>query len=70
MLAPAGTPPEIIARMSAEVSRIVRSPEVSASLLAQAFRPVGGSPQELKAYIDKGLAQSASIVKTAGIRLE
>jgi len=70
MLAPAGTPPEIIAKISAEVSRIVRSPEVSASLLAQAFRPVGGSPQELKSYIDKGLAQSAAIVKSAGIRLE
>ena len=70
MLAPAGTPPEIVARMSAEVTRIVRSPEISASLAAQAFQPVGGSPQELKAYIDKGVAQSTAIVKGAGIRLE
>jgi tripartite-type tricarboxylate transporter receptor subunit TctC len=70
MLAPAGTSPEIIARMSAEVTRIVRSPEVSASLQAQAFRPVGGPPRQLKTYIDNGLSQSAEVIKSAGIKLD
>lgn len=56
--------------MSAEVAKIIHSPDMSASLRAQAFEPRAGSPRELKAHIDKGLEQSAAIIKGAGFRLE
>lgn len=70
LLAPAGTPQTIIDKVSAEAGAIVRSPEVSASLLAQGFKPVGSTPKELGTYIDDGLKQSAVIVKRAGIKAE
>jgi len=47
MLAPAGTPPPIIDKLSAAVRRILKSPEVTARLNALGTTPVGSSPAEL-----------------------
>jgi tripartite-type tricarboxylate transporter receptor subunit TctC len=47
MLAPAGTPPPILDKLSAAISRILKSPEVTARLNELGTTPVGSSPAEL-----------------------
>ena len=66
----AGTPRPIVDKLSAEVRRIVASPELSGRLAAMGLRPVGGTPEELSAAMARDLPRWARIVKDAGIRLE
>jgi len=70
MLAPKGTPKTIVDKMSAEVSSILKAPDVRESLLLQGFVPVGGSPEELRAYIENGVRQSSEVVRKAKIPVE
>jgi tripartite-type tricarboxylate transporter receptor subunit TctC len=70
VLAPAGTPQEMIVKINAQLNRIIKLSEVRDSLVAQGFKPVGSSPDELGAYIESGVARSAAVVKAAAIRPE
>ena len=47
MLAPAGTPPPIVDKLSAAIGRILKSPEMTARLNELGTTPVGSSPAEL-----------------------
>ncbi|WP_053843292.1 Bug family tripartite tricarboxylate transporter substrate binding protein [Paracidovorax avenae] len=68
MLAPAGTPPDIVQRVSAEVARIIRSPEVSQRLeQAMGTFPEGSTPQECNAFIAAETAKWAKVIRTAGV---
>ncbi len=68
MLAPAGTPPDIVQRMSGEVARIIRSPEVSQRLeQAMGTFPEGSSPQECNAFIAAETAKWAKVIQEAGV---
>jgi len=49
MLAPAGTPSEIVTRMNREVVKIMTSPEVSERLTAQGFEVIANSPEAFAA---------------------
>lgn len=68
--APAGTPKPIVDKLSAEIRRIVASPEVSNRLLGMGLRPVGGSPEELAAVMARDMPRWARIVKDAHIKLD
>ncbi|MDA8453872.1 tripartite tricarboxylate transporter substrate binding protein [Acidovorax sp. GBBC 3334] len=71
MLAPAGTPPEIVQRMSEEVARIVRSPEVSRRLeQTMGTFPEGSTPQECNAFIAAETAKWAKVIQSAGVVAE
>ncbi|MBI3067400.1 MAG: hypothetical protein HYY79_00415 [Betaproteobacteria bacterium] len=70
LLAPAATPKEIVARLNAEVVRILRLPDTRTQLLAQGFEPVGGTPEQLTEYMKTELAKAGEIVKKSGIRAE
>jgi tripartite-type tricarboxylate transporter receptor subunit TctC len=67
LMAPAHTPPAIIAKLSAEVSRIVKLPDVADALAAQGAQAVGGTPQELANIIAADTARWAKVIKDAGI---
>jgi tripartite-type tricarboxylate transporter receptor subunit TctC len=68
MLAPAGTPPEIVARMSEAVAAIIRSDETRARLDAMGTFPAGSSPQEFDAFIAAETAKWAKVIRTAGVK--
>jgi tripartite-type tricarboxylate transporter receptor subunit TctC len=70
MLAPAGTPQEIVARLSGEIAKIVRTPEALQRLAYEALDPVGSNPAEFSAYLKAELAKWAAVIKSAGIRAE
>jgi len=70
MLAPAGTPRDIVKRMSEEVARIIRSEETRAKLDAMGTIPVGSSPEEFDAFITTETAKWGKVIRTAGVKAE
>jgi tripartite-type tricarboxylate transporter receptor subunit TctC len=70
VLAPAGTAPEIVERLNAELRRIVRSPATQARLLELGAEPVGSTPQELAATIQVEIEKWARVIRVAGVKAE
>jgi tripartite-type tricarboxylate transporter receptor subunit TctC len=70
LLAPAGTPPEIVTRLSAEVARIVALPDVRERLAALNYDPIGSTPAQLAANIDADLVKWRRIVKETNYKPE
>ena len=68
LLAPAGTPPEIIARLARTADAAIKSEDVIAPLRAQGLEPIGGTPAELAAYIASETAKWAPVVRAAGLK--
>lgn len=67
MFAPARTPPEVLARLHAEVRKAVESPFGRERLAGLGVIPVANPPVEFKPYIAAQVKQVADIVKAAGI---
>jgi len=63
LLAPAGTPKEIIARLNHEVSRIVASPDIKERLAAIDYEAVGSTPEQFAAILAEDSARWAKLVK-------
>lgn len=70
MLAPAGTPREIVKRMSDEVARIIKSDETKAKLDAMGTFPAGSTPEEFDAFIAAETTKWGQVIKTAGVKAE
>ncbi|HXF80120.1 MAG TPA: tripartite tricarboxylate transporter substrate binding protein [Usitatibacter sp.] len=71
IMAPRATPPEALARLNAEIVKIVRDPALKATLWdRQWMDPVGSTPAEAAAVISAESAKWARIVKQAGIEVE
>jgi tripartite-type tricarboxylate transporter receptor subunit TctC len=68
LLAPAGTPPAIVARLSAEVTRIMALPEVRERLVTLYQEPVGSTPAELAATLETDLAKWRRIAKDSNFK--
>jgi tripartite-type tricarboxylate transporter receptor subunit TctC len=67
MLAPAGTPPAIIARLNAEIDKIMQKPLVRERLAADGAQPGGGSPEKFGTFIKADIAKWSKVVKSAGL---
>jgi tripartite-type tricarboxylate transporter receptor subunit TctC len=70
LFVPAKTPPEIVARINAEVSRILSSADVKARLVPQGMDLATGSPDELAALIRQEYAGWGKVIREAGIKGE
>lgn len=70
LLAPAGTPPEIIARYSAAINEIVREPHVVELAASQGVVTRGGTPEQLAEFLVHDIATWQQVVKDAGITAE
>jgi tripartite-type tricarboxylate transporter receptor subunit TctC len=70
VMAPAGTPKEIVARLSAEIAKALADPEVRQKLRDQGLTTRGSSPEELGAAMRGQLARYARLFKEAGIKGE
>ena len=70
MLAPAGTPPAIVQRLSAEVRKAVTFPEVAQRFQSLGIDPVGSSPQEYAASIRNDYERYGRVVKVSGIKVD
>lgn len=70
LVARAGTPPEVIGRMSAEVARIAQLPEAIESARSIGVTLVGGGPAALSEALQRESVQMANAVKRAGLKPE
>lgn len=70
VLAPAGVPKEIIARLNAAIVKAVDSPEMKQAIVKQGLLAQTGTPEEFAAFIRGQLEQNAKVVKFAGIKTE
>ena len=70
VLAPAGVPKEIIARLNAAIVKAVDSPEMKEAVVKQGLLAQTGTPEEFAAFIRGQLVQNAKVVKFAGIKTE
>jgi tripartite-type tricarboxylate transporter receptor subunit TctC len=70
ILAPAGTPREIVTRLNAEFTRALEQPEVRKTLLADGADPVGGTPESFAAFIRSEKGRMGKLIRDAKIRME
>jgi tripartite-type tricarboxylate transporter receptor subunit TctC len=70
MFVPAKTPPEIVAKINAEISRILNSAEVKARLVPQGMDIATGSPSELARIIREDNARWGKVIRDAGVKPE
>jgi tripartite-type tricarboxylate transporter receptor subunit TctC len=68
LTAPARTPKDIIAKLNAEVLKIVRSPELAERLKAEGSDPVGNSPDQYAAFLREEIAKWRKVIRFAGIK--
>ena len=69
-LAPAGTPPAIVAKVNSDLVKILGLVEVRDKLAALGFEVSPGTPQEFGQMIRREMAKVAKVVKDAGIRVD
>ena len=70
LVAPGATPKEIVARLSAEVGKMMRSPEVREKFATLGVDPVGNTPEEAAEFLRTEIAKSGKIVRDANIKVD
>jgi len=70
VLAPGGTPAEIIDRLNREIVKIVAAPDVRERLATLGFESIASTPQQFADRIKQEIAQWAKVIKSAGIKAQ
>jgi tripartite-type tricarboxylate transporter receptor subunit TctC len=70
LFAPAGTPPQIVARLSAALAKYIELPEVRERMTAVGAEPVAEPPEQLAARIRSDIAKYAPVIKATGLKAE
>jgi len=70
ILAPAGTPREIVTRINAEANKALQSPEMKEKLLSQGAEAVGNTPEYFADYIRTETEKWAKVVKESGAKVD
>lgn len=70
LLAPAGTPKEIVARLNADIVKVLQMPDTRDKLAANALEPIGDSSAAFGAHISAEIARWAKVVKAARLKTE
>ena len=70
LLAPAGTPPEVVNRIQQEVAKSLSSPAIKEKLLAQGAIPGGNTPAEFAKFIDAEHKKWAQVVTASGAKVD
>jgi tripartite-type tricarboxylate transporter receptor subunit TctC len=70
VLAPAGTPAAIVARLNAEIAKWLASPEAREKLSKQGANAAGGSPEDFAKHIAAETSKWAKVVKESGAKVD
>ncbi len=70
LLAPARTPPAVLARLNSELNAVLNDPAVRERLATLGIEPTPGTPEQFRQQMQKDLAAYGPIVKAAGIKLD
>ena len=69
-LAPAGTPPAVIARLSQEAHKAVNDTEIKTRFSDIGIEPVGGTPEQTSKFLNDEIAKWSKVITTAGVKAE
>ena len=67
---PAGTPPEVIARLNKDLAAVLNLPDIRAKLIAVGMNPEPSTPEALKSFVDDDTRRWGEVIRKAGIRLQ
>jgi len=70
LVAPGGTPREIVARLSGETHKALNLPEVRESLLSRGVEPVGSTPEQFAAHIEAEMQRYGAAIKASGAKVD
>ena len=70
LVAPAGTPKEVVGLLHRAIANIVAPPEFNARLLALGFDPVASAPAQFADWIRSEIAKWSKVIRDAGITLQ
>ena len=70
VLAPGGTPPELVNRISSEIAKITRSAAFRERFEPQGIIPVGNTPEEANTFLRGEVAKWGKVIKDAGVKAE
>jgi tripartite-type tricarboxylate transporter receptor subunit TctC len=70
LIAPAGTPPAIVNRLSDEMRKALARPDTVSRLSALGAEIIGDSPEAFRAFLKKDYERWAQVIKTAGVKPE
>lgn len=70
ILAPAGTPRDIVMKLNAEIVKALKQPEVRERLATEGAEAIGGTPEEFAAHIKAELARMGKVIGDARIRMD
>ena len=69
-LAPAGTPREIVQRLSAETAKVLQNPELKSKIEAIGIEVVGNTPEQAAKFLDDEIARWGRVITVAGVKAE
>jgi tripartite-type tricarboxylate transporter receptor subunit TctC len=70
LMAPARTPPEIVARLNAEAAKALEAADVRERLASLGFEIQSSTPQEFSAFLRNETEKWAKVIKASGARAE
>ena len=70
VFAPAGTPPDVVARLNKALITAMRQPEIVRKLESVGAEPIGSTPQALAEHLNKELLRWGALIQERGIRLD
>jgi tripartite-type tricarboxylate transporter receptor subunit TctC len=70
LLAPAGTPREIVLRLNSEITKLMNSPDTRQALLDAGVEPNPSTPEAMATYLVQELERWGKVVKETGVKLE
>jgi tripartite-type tricarboxylate transporter receptor subunit TctC len=70
ILAPAGTPKSVIARLNAEALKVVETKEIQEAMIRQGMDPTGTTPAEFDAYLRREIAKWTRVAREANIKAD
>jgi tripartite-type tricarboxylate transporter receptor subunit TctC len=70
LLAPAGTPKDIVMRLNSEVAKVMSAPDTQKALYDAGVEPTPSTPEAMSDYMVKDMARWAKVIKDTGIKLE
>ena len=70
ILGPAGMPAEVVAKLNAEIDRIMKLPDVKARSAELGIEYIGGTPEEARAFMKSEMERWSKVVRSAGLKPE
>jgi len=70
LMAPVGTPREVIVKFNAEMQKVLAQPDVKEKMLAQGAIAQSGSPEQMAQQVKSDVVKWGKVVRTAGVKIE